>query len=44
MRPLIIGILNIIFAVTVGLTLIWVLKKVTRTESKKSIVIIIIEK
>lgn len=39
MRPLIIGILNIIFVVIVGSTLIWFLKKITRTESKKSIVI-----
>jgi hypothetical protein len=44
MKPIIIGILNIIFVVIVGSTLIWFLKKITKVESNKIILINIIEK
>jgi hypothetical protein len=44
MKPIIIGMLNIIFVVIVGSTLIWFLKKITKQESNKIILINIIEK
>lgn len=44
MKPIIIGILNIIFVVIVGSTLIWFLKKITKVEPNNIIIINIIEK